>query len=338
MCKDQMKIAFIGVCKKNNGPSNVNKGFLRHLSKCMHFSESKYKVLRLIETVISTLKADVVIISGLSAINNCALICARITKKPVVYIMHGCYTFEAEINQYKLNGRSVKYETAVLQYALKIIAVSERYMDWAKEHFPEFSNKFTYINNGIEWSDYTALEIRDREPYMLLAMGGGRPQKNNLIICKAVRILNEKYMLPFEFVVLGNDCGDTDAIKNSPYTQYVGQVSRDELRIWLARASIYIQNSSFESFGLAPIEALCSGCNLLISQNVGAISIMNSIEECDIINDCNNPEEIAGKIIHVFKNANNKRLLAGIDHETTSCKYASERLIEIVKEVCNKDA
>lgn len=327
-----MNIVFIGDCDKNTGPSNVNKDFKRYLEKDIAFLKNKNKILRCFETIKLCLKANIIIISGLSVINNVALWCARITDKPVIYLMHGCYMYEAKINKYTFNERTEKKERSMLAYAKRIIAVSELYMNWVKKYFPEYNDKITFINNGIEWSNYDLTVDKMRDPYMVLAMGGGRPQKNNIVVCRAIQLLNEQYLMPFRFVVLGRDYADTEAIKKSPYTRYLGQVPKEELKEWIAKATIYIQNSSFEPFGLAPVEALCSGCNILVSKNVGAISIIGSIEKDDIIEECNNVKEIALKIMNVFKNPNNKRLLSGIDRETTSCQYTSMRLLDIAKE------
>lgn len=327
-----MNIVFIGDCDYNTGPSNVNKSFRRYLSEQIYFLKYKQKIVRAAEAAVSVLKAEAVIISGLSIINGLALNEAAILKKPVIYIMHGCYAYECEINRFNKDNKALQLEKKMLEKASIIVTVSEKYMNLVAAHFPEYKNKLTYINNGIEWSDFVNVcnHTDSCDPYMILSMGGGRPQKNNIVVCDAVQILNEKYHKPFQYIVLGRDYQDTPKIKQKKYTNYVGQVSRKEVLEWLEKTSIYIQNSSYESFGLAPIEALCMGCNLLISQNVGAISILNTITESDMILDCMNAEEIAQKIMQVYNNNNQNRLLSGIDRDTSSCEFASRKLMEII--------
>ena len=332
-----MKIVFIGDCNYNTGPSNVNKSFKKYLSRDIRFLKHTNKVLRVLEVVAVVIKTEIIVISGLSQINSIAHYIAKKLNKTIIYLMHGCYTYEVKENGYLINKRAMKQEANILSSAQKIITVSELFMKWAVEYFPEYREKFTYINNGIEWSDYEKVYSVDRDPYLILAMGGGRPQKKNIVICKAVQILNEQYKKPFKFVVLGRDYADTEKIKKSPYTMYLGQLSKDEAVEWFRKAFIYIQNSSFEPFGLAPIEALCSGCNLLISKNIGAISILNSVQEDDIIQDCCDPNEIAKKILKVHRNGNYKRLLEGIDREKTSCQFASLRLMEIIRNTAKEN-
>ena len=60
------------------------------------------------------------------------------------------------------------------------------------------------------------------------------------------------------------------------------------------------------------MEALICGCNLLISQNVGAKAIINGLEANDLINDVDNIKEISNKIMHNLFNSNNNRLINSI--------------------------
>lgn len=328
-----MKICFIGDCDYNTGPSNVNKSYKKHLKNKMRFLRYRNKALRSFETVYSVLLTNVTIISGMSYINQLALYTAKLFKKTIIYLMHGSYSYECILNDSPKSKKNEENEKAMYKYADKIILVSEQYMKWFKGYMPEYSDKVTYINNGIDWKNTVIHnnEKNHRNPYMLIAMGGGRPLKNNKTVCQAVKLLNEKYHMPFEFMVLGRDYEDTDTIKNSEYTKYLGQLEREQVNEWLAKANICIQNSSIESFGLASIEALCSGCNLVISKNVGSISILSNISENEIVQDVNNPEEIAKRIIYVYNHPNNDRLLKGIDVKKTSCEYASNKLLKIAE-------
>ena len=279
-----MKIVFIGNCELNTGPSNVNKEFKKILHEKISFLKFKIKILRAIETIIKVMWSDVIVISGMSIINDLALKGAIFFKKKIIYIMHGYYAYEEKLNKFDHNKKKIKSEEYLLERANKIVTVSEKYMNFVLGYFPNYKEKLTFINNGVNWKQYQNIKnLNERNPYLLISMGGGRPQKNNIVICEAVTLLNEKYNLPFRYVVLGRDYKDTIFIKQNKYTKYIGQVSKERVEEWLKKSSIYIQNSTFEPFGLAPIEALCMGCNLLISNNVGAISILNNITEEEII-------------------------------------------------------
>ena len=75
----------------------------------------------------------------------------------------------------------------------------------------------------------------------------------------------------------------------------------------MSESSLYIQNSLFETFGLAIAEALNCGCKLLISKNVGIIDVLNNINSNEIINNPNDIKEITKKILTINnKNYNTK--------------------------------
>lgn len=328
-----MKIVFIGDCEYNTGPSNVNKDYKRYLENDFYFLKNKNKLLRVVETVIVSVWADTVVISGLSFTNHLSLMSAKLFKKRIIYLMHGCYVYETKINNNKLNKTSQYLEEKMLQLADKIVAVSHMYQKFVETSFPKYMKKMCFINNGFEWENEEKISHATRNKYYVLSMGGGRPQKNNTVVADAVTILNEKYSMPFQYIVLGRNYADTELLKQNKYTNYVGQVDKEEVKKWLKKTNIYIQNSEFESFGLAPIEALCEGCNLLLSKNIGAIDIINGITDEDIIFDCKNPNEIVDKILKIMESPNYKRLYDSIDKEETSCECSATKLKNLALEL-----
>lgn len=333
-----MNILFIGDYKANTGPSNVNKNLKKYLSNEVLYLNSKNIIMKSIELIVKTFYSKVIIISGVSRINLIAIKLAKLLDKKMIYILHGCIEYENKINNLNNSGGET-IEKECFESAHCILAVSENYMRWFKEYYPKYKYKTSYLNNGIEWEvldkvrNITSIE---REPNTIITMGGGRPQKNNVKICEAIKLLNNKSGNKLKLIVLGRDYEDTEKIKSYDFVDYVGQVNHDEIYIYLKKAGILIQNSTVESFGLAPIEALLSGCDILVSKNVGASCIMQSIEETDIINDCNDINEIAEKIEYLLNNTNNVRLLDGIDRDKTSCKYAANRLMRLIEELETK--
>lgn len=90
---------------------------------------------------------------------------------------------------------------------------------------------------------------------------------------------------------------------------------------------MFIQNSQFESFGLALIDALSLGCDVLFSTNTGAKDIITARQESDIINDITDVDEIKDKILKTLECPNNKRLYDSIDKEKTSLQAAVDNLM-----------
>lgn len=120
-------------------------------------------------------------------------------------------------------------------------------------------------------------------------------------------------------------------ILSFPFVKYFSKVPHSEMPLYYQRAKLFVQNSSFETFGLAPIEALVNGCDLLLSKETGAKSIIPTLESNDIIYDNQDVNEIASKIKRLLIDTNNQRLVNGIDKEETSVKFAANRMMEILK-------
>nr|WP_231925658.1 glycosyltransferase [Exiguobacterium sp. U13-1] len=136
-----------------------------------------------------------------------------------------------------------------------------------------------------------------------------------------------------KLIVLGSFGSDLDKISDYYFVECPGQVSHEEAYRYLKSADLFVQNSILESFNLATVEALISGCSILISKNVGAISILKGIQNQDIIFDNDDLEELTEKIKINLISSNNERILNSIDRNSTSYKFASTRLIKIIEEV-----
>ena len=327
-----MKLLIVGDFEGNTGPANVNRSLKKHLPNNTIYLESRNKISRLLELLIKMQKVDAIIFSGMSKINIIGIKIAKILDIKTAYLMHGCREIENQINQtYKL--KDIKIENKVLALVPKIICVSEYFMKWMKESYPVYESKLTYVNNGIDWKSI-AIDNREsqREEHTLLAVGGGLPQKNILSICKAVQLINDTNELNLELIVIGKEGSDTEKILSYSFVNYINEINHEEMTTYYRKAKIFVQNSVFETFGLAPIEALINGCDLLFSTGTGAKSIISELEENDIINDTFDSVEIAEKIKLLLNRSNNERLLSSINKNETSVEFAANKLIAALQD------
>lgn len=327
-----MRIFFVGDFEGNNGPASVNKALRKYMPESTLYSVENQKLKRVLELFYKISKCDVVLFSGLSKINILGLQLARIQRKKAAYLMHGCIAVESKINN-EYNERIIKIENKVLKIAPKIICVSKSFMNWMKENYPQYKDKLDYVNNGI---DFDLLEesrniVVERDDNTILSVGGGMPMKNIKAICKAISVLNKREKRHLKLIVIGKKGKDTDIIKSYPFVTYLENVPKNKMVYYYKISRLYIQNSIFETFGLAPIEALMCGCNLLISNNIGAKDLFRDLDNNDLIYDVEDINEIATKIIYNLKNNNNIRLLKSIDKENTTVKASCEKLINILR-------
>lgn len=331
-----MKLLFYGNTQNNTGPAIVNKSLKKNLPSKVFFINSTNQLFMSLELIIKIIIADVVVFSGLSKAIKLGAFIASIFNTRIIYIMHGSISYESRINKLKNNMNNIKREQKTWEIADLILCVSEPFLNWFTTNYPQFKEKSSYLNNGINWEALNSILYEfneEKDPNAIISTGGGRPQKNNLSVAKAIQKINDSQNKSIIYYVLGDDGEDTEELKKIACVNYKGKLSYLETISYLNRSTLYIQNSTLDSFGLAPIEALLSGCDLLLSRNVGSISILSGIKENDIIKNVYDIEEIISKIQNVYKQKNNQYFLKNIDRKKTSYEFMANRLLDFSKEL-----
>ena len=169
----------------------------------------------------------------------------------------------------------------------------------------------------------------------IFSIGGGMPRKMIRYICKAVKILRDEG-IDATLTVVGAEGADTDEINSYDFVRNLGLVDSNVVRELFKESDLFIQNSCFETFGLAPVEALSNGCSVLLSKEVGALDLIEKAADGDIINNYNDPVEIAEKIKNILENPNAERLLSGIDFDKYSWNARGEALCLKLQEMLKK--
>ena len=327
------RIFVVGDHKTGTGPANVTKEYIRCLPENTLFQKRTSKLGRLPELYINILRSDIIFFSGYSKQNVLGMKFAKKLKKPTAYLVHGAITHENNINHDdNANMSSVEEETLLL--ADRLFAVSEKFCGWLKEQYPQYENKIDYVTNGID--ERTVNTTPNGDNTKILSIGGGMPRKMILHICEAIKLINADAAEPVTLYVIGKDGADTEAINKYPFTKNLGLVSAEKKEELFNECGIFIQNSCFETFGLAPVEALCAGMSVLCSKVCGVLDLFKSADEHDIIDDYSSPKEIAEKIEYIMNNPNREKLLSDIDFETMSWEARTKELIKKLEEINGK--
>lgn len=327
------RIFVVGDHKTGTGPANVTKEYIRCLPENTLFQKRTSKLGRLPELYINILRSDIIFFSGYSKQNVLGMKFAKKLKKPTAYLVHGAITHENNINHDdNANMSSIEEETLLL--ADRLFAVSEKFCGWLKEQYPQYEDKIDYVTNGID--ERTVNTIPNVDNTKILSIGGGMPRKMILHICEAIKLINADAAEPVTLYVIGKDGADTEAINKYPFTKNLGLVSAEKKEELFNECGIFIQNSCFETFGLAPVEALCAGMSVLCSKVCGVLDLFKSADEHDIIDDYSSPKEIAEKIEYVMNNPNREKLLSDIDFETMSWEARTKELIKKLEEINGK--
>lgn len=326
----------VGDYRTGTGPANVTRSYLEHLPADTMRLKYTGKCMRVPEILSKVLFADIILCSGYSAQNILTMKWAHILRKPVAYLMHGCVEHENAINgvpDLKMN----KIERESLKLTDAIIAVSAQFAAWLWEHYPEYMDKIDFVTNGVSWDELAELNADEkREPDQIMSIGGGMPRKMIRYICEAIDRLNRTEQMNLRLTVIGDVGYDTKEINAYPFVENKGLVSFDETVKLLHQSGLFIQNSCFETFGLAPLEALACGCDLLLSDKIGARFILKGLEDGDLIHDYSDRDEIADKIMRLMQQGNHERLQQSIDKESTSWEARTMQLVELLQKIKEK--
>ncbi len=322
-----MRIFLAGDHVTGTGPANVTKYYISNLPAGTLYQKRRSKPARAAEIIINTLRCDVAVYSGYSKQNILGMKTARLLKKPCAYIMHGCVEYENEINR-EPDEEMNAVERKTLELADLVIAVSAKFCEWLKGYYPMYADKFDHVTNGIDTDLlHNAKEREEKERHMIFSIGGGMPRKMIRYICAAVEKLRREYDSRLYLCVIGAEGADSPEIAGYDFVDNRGLVSFEESVELFGEAAVFVQNSCFETFGLAPVEALVCGCPILCSEAVGAMELIKDIRPGDIINRYDDPDEIAAKIKGLLEESNVKRLIADLEWESNSWKMRSRALV-----------
>ncbi|MBQ4482954.1 MAG: glycosyltransferase family 4 protein [Lachnospiraceae bacterium] len=325
-------ILVIGDYYSGTGPAIVTKHYIKELREGTDYIKSKNKAARFFEMLFKIPRSSVLFLSGHSRQNIWAMKIGKIFGKKAAYLMHGAVEYENDINKVP-DQRMALDERDMMKRADLILAVSRQFEEWLKKHYPQYEGKISHVTNGIDWNMLRENATEDeRAPEGVISVGGGMPRKCIINICKAVEILNKRGH-DITLTVAGDKGADSEAIASYPFVKDLGLISHEELMREYHKNRVFVQNSVFETFGLAPIEALLSYAEVLISKECGALSVIKKTEDTDVINDPQDIEEIAGKLENLLENENHTRLLVELDKENTSWKKRAEELSRKLEEL-----
>ena len=327
------KYFFIGEMRGSSGPINVNKEIIANLTDNFTYLKTGRMFSKLAEAVIKTLACKVVIVSTPSRCGMYMARLARLLRKKSIFIMHGCAEWEVELNDYSLSDRMVRnavsYERELMKTVDLILPVSHRYSLQLQQRYPQYKEKFGYLYNGITVPEVLKTRQRDicRRKGTVIAAGGDRKLKNNIVVARAMKKLDKNSKL----VVYGS-VEDPAHLPKDERIEYRDQIPQSEFYEAMMASELFVLNSTCESFGLAVFDALLCGCSVLISNAAGALDLLD-VTEHDVIYDPHDEDEIAAKIAYLLEHPNNERIMKHLDLEALSYQSEVQKLQAICEEL-----
>lgn len=331
-----MKLFLCGAFAGNIGPGIANQNLKDGLGKVQSpeddffFSKSLSKVGRVSE-IIHIIGCKAVVICSVSAFNKYIIVCAKLLHIKIIYIVHGLLTIEKSYYDKQI-GQEKKYEEFVFRNSDKIVAVSSKLADLIIDRFPYYSEKVEICYNCIP--DIVLKKRRDIKRTLdanrIISIGGTRRQKCMIPICEAVEKINKETSEKLELIIIGKGEDQIKEVKRFSCVKYIENLPHDNILSLLSNSRIYIQNSEFESFGMAIVEALSQGCDLLMSSNIGSTDLFSELRDKDIIINNKSVDEIASKIMTLLEEGNWEYLNSHFSWEMVKPETAAKRIISII--------
>jgi len=207
----------------------------------------------------------------------------------LVYTVHGIIKKERIIN------KTFKFYSAIIEDKLlnlcdRIIVVSDGLKSELLKFYPKLNkDKIAVINNGVALSKIKK-EVNIKNFFKLegnkkiLFTTGTRKIKNNDILIES--FISDEELYKSAYLLIAGEA-DTDFAKQlikkySIYqnVKFLGQVSVDFINNIYEQMDLYIQISSFETFGIAIVEALLHKRKVLISKELPIAGYFSRDEVC----------------------------------------------------------
>lgn len=247
-------------------------------------------------------------IFGFTRSNALLIIIGKILRKNIFYTANGLASREnLHFANSKQTYRIVEFIT--LKLADKIICVSEGLKEMVLMDYKIPKRKLKVIPNGV------SKDILNRKPkynYFEKILSVNSNKKVIFTACgtfkykgivQLVEVINNIQRNDFILVIAGPAGNVHEKVMNMIDSQkiiYVGNLNQEDLISAYYYSDFYIQNSVYETFGLAPLEALAMGTPAIVSKDVQMNYLLKNTEMENFVVNTN--EELSQKINSLLDN------------------------------------
>ncbi len=219
---------------------------------------------------------------------------ARLFNKPSGVVVGGYDTANVAEANYGSQRGGVRRQIArtIMSLCTQLLAFSESARCETIANACADPNKIALIYLGVE--PLAMGPLADREPLVLTI---GQVWRENLLRKGLLPFVETARLLPeAQFVHVGRWCDDSinDLRAAAPSNvQFAGFVSDDEMQTLCQRASVYVQASIHEGFGLSLAEAMTAGCIPVVTS---AGSLPEVVGSTGVYTRSNKPIDLADAI------------------------------------------
>ncbi len=261
-------------------------------SKTIKNLEKKYRpIINIIKDILKKDKPDVVFLNGTYYIPWIISIAAHELKIPIVLRYAGVYSKETESFKPKAKKMFNEIEKSFQKRVSHFIFPSRLCLDMVEKEVikKEIKNAFIVPNSfSIPEGEFVFKSVERR----IAAVGRWDKIKNFGSFFEIHNILKkEGWKHEASFVT-----GDSK-IKNMPKTiNRFTSMTHNELLKFYSAQGLVICPSIFETFGNVPMEAVCMGIPVLVSENMGCADILKMSGLGNMVMSFDDPKKVAERV------------------------------------------
>lgn len=261
-------------------------------SKNLKDLEKKYKpIIKIIKEILSKDKPDVVFLNGTYYIPWIISIAAHELKIPIVLRYAGVYSKETESFKPKAKKFFNEIEKSFQRRVSHFIFPSRLCLDVVEREIikKEIKNAFIIPNSFKVPENKLVFKSIDRR---IAAVGRWDKIKNFKSFFEIHNLLKKDGWEHEASFVTGDS-----KIKNIPKTiNRFTSMTHDELLKFYSSQGLIVCPSLFETFGNVPMEAVCMGIPVLVSDNMGCTEVLKTAGLSNMVISFNDNKKVAKRV------------------------------------------
>lgn len=223
-------------------------------------------------------QADIVHVFNAFRTGRFVLPIVKELKKPMILTITG-----TDINEYMTKAETRDETFAVVEYASRIIQLTESSRQELIQLVPSAAEKSIVVNLGVDLPPVCGKTRADfqlkEDEFIFLLPAGIRPVKNPLLALEPLQRVHEQHP-EVRFVLAGPIMDDNsgremkEKLNQTDWMIYLGEIEHDEMPALLSLADVVLNTSKSEGLSHALLEAMYLGKPALASRVAGNIDLI----------------------------------------------------------------